>query len=102
MLLSAKDVHGVTCCKRDGYSGLLLYKVKFGVIPPPPSRPNQMSDIKTSLKPTTPVLSKRYTKSARYVSPLIASHRSVSPVSRVDIQHLTIPAALFTDAVDPE
>jgi hypothetical protein len=44
-----------------------------------------MSDIKTSLKPTAPVLSKRYSKSVK-----------------VDIQHLTIPAALFTDAVDPE
>jgi len=44
-----------------------------------------MSDLKTSLKPTAPVLSRRYTKSIR-----------------VDIQHSTIPAALFTDAVDPE
>jgi len=44
-----------------------------------------MQDIKTSLKPTAPTISKRYSRSAR-----------------VDIQHLTIPAALFTDAVDPE
>ena len=73
-----------------------------GVILPPAYRPNQMSDIKTSLKPTTPVLSKRYTKSTRYVSPLFLPHCAVLPISRVDIQHLTIPAALFTDAVDPE
>lgn len=33
---------------------------------------NKMSDIKTSLKPTAPVLSKRYSKSARYVR---LSHR---------------------------
>lgn len=73
--------------------------------PTPANEPtaNQMQDIKTSLKPTAPALSKRYSKSARYFSP---SHRtpssSDSAISRVDIQHLTIPAALFTDAVDPE
>ena len=63
-----------------------------------------MSDIiKTSLKPTSPALSKRYTKSVRYV--LVSHSIGSSPhysVSSVDVQHLEIPAALFTDAVDPE
>ena len=34
--------------------------------------------------------------------PIIAIAPSHLVTSRVDIQHLTIPAALFTDAVDPE
>ena len=68
------------------------------------STANEMSDLKTSLKPTAPVLSRRYTKSIRsvrhsYPSPGVLSD---GPVPRVDIQHSTIPAALFTDAVDPE
>jgi len=70
-------------------------------------RPNvldqtEMSDIKTSLKPSAPILSKRYTKSPRYVYVSHHIHRTVLPTASVDIQHLSIPAALFTDAVDPE
>ena len=68
----------------------------------PTYRPTEMSDIKTSLKPSAPVLSKRYTKSPRYVYVSHHIHRTILPVASVDIQHLSIPAALFTDAVDPE
>ena len=62
-----------------------------------------MSDPKTSLKPMTPHLSKRYKNSAWCVS---ASRRTVSSplpsLSSVETQHQTIPAALFTSVVDPE
>jgi hypothetical protein len=71
----------------------------------PPQRTDQ-AECKTSRLPSSqlPLSSPRDTASlpGMFLLPIAPIAVAYRAISSVDIQHLTIPAALFTDAVDPE
>jgi hypothetical protein len=86
--------------------GMLLHLYKATLVahdPAPTHRPSRMQDIKTSSS-QLPLSSPRDTASlpGMFLLPIAPIAVAYPPISSVDIQHLTIPAALFTDAVDPE